>query len=365
MSSLEWVAIEHAGESRRGKVLGEGDEWTLACIPDSEQSKDAVLFITGETIAREEAFDVPNSGDISINGTAVIADWREYGEQTQSDIHIIDQINETHESFEIDESSPLVSISPSGNCIAVSSWDETVRLYDVDTLSLQAKHSVLFGSRLVPAFVSDTRLQLSCPDQTGDLEYVIDTEGVVQHRSEFVETLRYAESFELDHTSDWSTAVPELVDLYRDSSSDHLRNRIANIIGEGSLAHISDASRLESIIVVVENGYEVFEDEYVKLAAQILADAHYRLAKARRDTDGIEAFEQQMQHAGNYATEVLPWYAGKQLLAKIHRRKARVFKQRNQRAKARKEINQLFELENEYGVLLTRDADKRLRDELT
>jgi hypothetical protein len=364
MASPEWVTVEVGDESRQGKLLGEKAEWSVFCIPESDQSEDIVLFNRDEEVIKKETFGAPNSGDITADGTAVVADWREYGERTQTDIHVMNLTSGVHRSFELDQSSPLVSVSPGGNYIAMSGWDGIVRIYDTKTFTPRAQHSVLFGERLVPAFITDNRLQLSYPDQVETLEYTIDVEGRVQNASDLVDTLRYVESFELDSESDWTTVVPELTDLYRDNSNDYLCDRIANIIGEGSLSHISGEERLKLIIAVTEDSYNVFEDEHTKLVAQILADAHYRLAKTQRDTSGIDSFKQEIQLAESYATEVLPWYAGKQLLAKIYRRRARVHKQRNERSKAREEIDKLFALEEEYDVSLATDADRRLKQEL-
>jgi len=159
-------------------------------------------------------------------------------------------------------------------------------------------------------------------------------------------------------------AMPELCQQYTDSSTEYVQKRVAEVFDDGPLAHITDSERLKTIIEVLEQAREEFSDPSKAIAA-LLSDAHYRLAKEYRGQGQITEFFDHLGIAESYAKDALLWFAGKKLLAKVNRCKARVYKQRGELEAARTHINQIFEIQEEYDGSLTSDADERLRHELT
>lgn len=367
MANLEWRTIEYDGESSRGRVLSTAGEWLLVVIPAPDEPRDTLVYLRDDRIVSTETYGAPSAGDVTPDGIAVIADWREFGQKTNTDIHLIDITGEEHQQFTVEHSSPLVAITSDGAALAVSSFDGMIRIYDAADFSARAHHSVLFGDRLVPSTnMGDTnRICLQSHDDAPPLKYSIDLSGEVQSTTDEVELIRYVESFELDHTTEWEDIIPELLERYDEAAVEYTKNQIANVIGNGSLAHISNSDRLDSIINALEAAHRRFNDEHRKLASKVLSDAHYRLGKARYQQGDATEFFTHLTAAESYAEEVLPWYDGKKLLAKIHRRKARIYENRGEIEEAKSNVNRIFELEQEYDVSLASKADERLRDGLS
>jgi hypothetical protein len=366
MASSTWRTITHQGQERNVRELTAEGDWCIAVAPQPDAPKDSVLILRGDSVIRTAEFGAPNAASVTANGVAVIADWIEFGAKTDSEIHVTALPDGESRSMTIPHSAPLVVITPDGSSIGISSYDGTVDIYETESLSLRSRHSVLFGDRLVPWTRSTHNQRIFLREKNDDkLEYSIDLAGNVQSMSEAVEHIRYVESFDIDQTSDWDIAIPELVTQYQEADSDYIKNRIANTVGDASLAHIDEKNRLASIIDVLEDALTAFEGPHEKLAAAILSDAHYRFGK-QCDTEGNNAaFVEHLDTAEIHAKTVLPWYDGKDLLAKIYRRRARFYKKRGDRRQARQNIERIFELEKEYDVSLATDADERLRTELS
>jgi hypothetical protein len=366
MSGTEWRTIEHQGQPSKGRILRERGEWSIVVIPDQDKESDTVVYLKNDTVVSTEAYGAPNAGDVTVNGIAVIADWKVFGERTNTDIHLVDIEGDMHRTLTVEQSSPLVGISNNGEYIAVADYDEMVKIYEMTDLTRVGKHSVLFGDRIVPSAApgAPDQFKLAGPNSEEDLYYLIDVNGDVQSTSEQIKDLRYIESFELDHSSDWNVAISELLEYYDNTENEYLKEQIPNVIGDGSLAKIKNISRLESIVDSLHVAHDRFPEPKNKLAAALISDAHYRIGREHEKEGDIDSFFENMDAAQSYAEVVLPWYDGKKLLAKIHRRLARVYKRRGDRPAARENVDRIFELEQEYDISLASDADERLREEL-
>jgi hypothetical protein len=367
MTSFEWKTVEYQGEETSGRLLSASNGWSLIVFPDFDEDMDRLVCYHNESVVYEMTLGAPNAGDITPDGTAIIADWIKYGQRTNSEVHLLDIPNRTSRSFNVEYSAPLVAIIPDGTTFAITNYDGKVDIYDSTDFSLQAQHSALFGDRLIPVTKpgENDRVYLRARDEPPIIEYSIGVTGEIDSLTDGAKRIQYIESFDLDNTTDWGTAVPELCQQYTEASTDYVRKRVAEVFDDGSLAHVTDSERLKSIIEVLERGHEQFSDPYSKAVATQLSDAHYRLGKKYRSQGKIDRFFDHLTTAESYAEEVLPWFAGKQLLAKIHRRKARVYEQRGEIKAAKDQIDRVFEIEDEFDINLTSDADERLRRELS
>lgn len=366
MTAFEWQTVEHQNEEISGRILCEVDEWSLVVLPEFDGDTDKVLCQRNGATIDEIPFGAANAADLTPDGTAIVADWIEYGERTDSEIHLFHLPDNTHRSFTVEYSSPLVAITPDASAFAITNYDGKVNIYDSTDFSLQAQHSVLFGDRLIPSTTpgDDDHIYLRARNEEPTLEYSIDLSGDICSLSNAAERIQYIESFTLENTTDWSVAVPELIQQYTEASTEYTRERVTNVFDDASLAHVSDDERLSSIIEVLEQAYNRFSDPHSKAVAVQLGDAHYRIGKEYRKQGQVSEFFKNLEIAEAYAEDALPWFAGKQLLAKIHRRQARVYKQRGDINAAKTHIGRVFELEEEFDVSLASDADKRLRSEL-
>lgn len=366
MTSFEWKTVEYQGEEISGRLLSASNGWSLIVFPDFDEDMDRLVCYHNESVVYEMTLGAPNAGDITPDGTAIIADWIKYGQRTNSEVHLLDIPNRTSRSFNIEDSAPLVAITPDGTTFAITNYDGKVNIYGSTDFSLQAQHSALFGDRLIPVTKSgeNNRIYLRARDEPPLIEYSISLSGEIQSMSDNAERIRYIESFNLDNTNDWSIAVTELCQQYTESSAEYVKQQVAEVFDDASLAHINDSERLKTIIEVLEQAHEQFSEPHSKAVAAQLSDAHYRFGKEYRGQGQITEFFDHLEIAESYAEDVLPWFAGKKLLAKINRRKARVYKQRGEIEAARKHVNCIFEIEERYDINLATGADQRLRREL-
>ncbi len=359
--------FEYQGEDISGRLLSTSNEWSLVVFPEYDKNMDRLVCYQNESVIHEMTLGAPNAGDITPDGIATIADWIKYGKRTNSEIHLLDLPNRTSRSFKVEYSAPLVAITPDGSMLAITNYDGKVDIYDTSEFSLKSQHSALFGERLVPVtkLGENDRVYLRVRDEPPLIEYSIDLTGEICSMSDDAKSVQYVESFNLDNTTDWSVAVPELCQRYTESSTEYIQKRVAEVFDEGSLAHITNSERLKTIIKVLEQAHEQFSDPHYKAVAAQLSDSHYRLGNEYRNQGQITEFFDHLGVAESYAQDVLPWYVGKKLLVKINRRKARVYKQRGETEAARTHINRIFEIQKEYDVSLITDADERLRRKLT
>ena len=366
MTSFEWKTVEYQGEENSGRLLSKNNGWSLVVFPEFDEDMDRLVCYQNESVIYEMTLGAPNAGDLTQDGTAIIADWIKYGQRTNSEIHILDLPSRTSRSFNVEYSSPLVAITPDGSTFAITNYDGYVNIYDSTNFSLQTQHSAQFGDRLIPVTKSgeNNRIYLRARDEPPLIEYSISLSGEIQSLSDNAERIRYIESFDLDNTTDWTIAVTELCQQYKESSAEYVQERVAEVFDDASLAHISDSERLKTIIEVLERAREQLSEPHSKAVAAQLSDAHYRLGKEYRGQGQITEFFEHLEIAESYAEDVLPWFAGKKLLAKVNRRKARVYKQRGEIEAARRHINCIFKIEEKYDISLASDADERLRREL-
>lgn len=366
MQIQRWESIRVNREELDVAVVAETGQWNVVADLDTEDDT-TLYFRKNESIVETLPLEEPRSVDLATDGTAIVADWIEFGTNTEAKLHLFNPAEGNHQTTTVSMSSPLVAISESADHFVVTGYSQIVRIYDGDSMSMIKSHTALYGERLVPLFDQMTQdIILSHEDpQEANLYYRIDTRGSIVYTTDGVEKLQYAQSFDLDKDSDWVSVIPELTGLYEQTTNEYAKQVIANVIGDASLAYLKDKSMLNTVIDTVSSAHGVFSDEHQKLSAKILSDAHYRLGKVRASEGYSSDAHEQWRVAQDYANTVLPWYDGKKMLSKIHRKRARNHKKQNRYTKAASHVERIFELENEYDVQLTKDADKRLYEQVS
>ncbi|CAJ52209.1 hypothetical protein [Haloquadratum walsbyi] len=360
----ESVRIEE--EQTNLAVVAEINQWVVF-VELNRDNKQQLHIQEDDTIVDSLVLKEPRDVDIAADGTTVIADWVEYGAQTEAEIHVLNPSDGSHHITTVELSSPLVANSHCGDYLAVTGYNQVVRIYRSDPISLIGTHTALFGGRLVPQFerANDLITLASGQPDEANLRYQIDKAGSVVNKVDDIEKIQYANSFELDKDSDWKSDISELTKLYQTTTDEAAKNIIANIVGDASLSYLTDESTIETIITNVVTAHDIFKNDHQKLSAKILSDAYYRLGKVRHKQGYYSDAHKQWKTAKEYATVVLPWYDGKDMLAKVHRKQARAYKRQNEYKEARSHIEQIFELEDEYNVQLASDSDERLYDSLS
>lgn len=134
-----------------------------------------------------------------------------------------------------------------------------------------------------------------------------------------------------------------------------------------SLIESSDTSDLEEAIQELKEAYELAEDENEeKRVAEKLGDTHWKLAKQidRGEEDSDECW-QHLNQAKTYYMEILPWYDGKQGVAKVSRKQGKYYLDQGDEEAALEMFQSIADLEEEYDVQLLTEADKKRIEKLT
>lgn len=133
------------------------------------------------------------------------------------------------------------------------------------------------------------------------------------------------------------------------------------------LMESSKTDDLEEALELLEEAYELAEDENEKKnVAQQLADTHWSLAKEIKSEEGdTDEWWSHLNQAKTYYTEILPWYDGKQGVAKVSRKQGKYHLNQGNEDTALELFQSIADLEEEYDVQLLTDADKRRIKELS
>ncbi|SDX65441.1 hypothetical protein [Halobellus clavatus] len=126
----------------------------------------------------------------------------------------------------------------------------------------------------------------------------------------------------------------------------------------------SETEDLEEALDLLDEAYELADGENEKKnVAQKLADTHWSLAKSSENDS--DEWWQHLNQAKAYYTEILPWYDGKQGVAKVSRKQGKYYLKQDQEEAALEMFQNIADLEEEYDVQLLTDADERKLEELS
>lgn len=361
-SSWEEVMID--GQPIKMELRPEAGHYQVAQRYGSKSDRGYIALLTDGEVTYYDRPVNPRSTGRAPSGYAVIADWRAYGESTGSEITVRKEGGTIVYQTEINQSAPFVALSDDGTYLAIAPYDGTTRVVDITTGNLVVLHNNRLDDRQKPIFMNDPP-ELHLAQNEGDTpEYAISLEDQLIWESPNFGTHDFIKALSLEAGIDWQETLQRLFQIYQDEKE--MRGRVTTTLADASLANIDSITTLQTIIDGLEPLYHIITNEDPKRAAAILlADAHYRLARAykrdRQKDQTLAALETSIE----YAREGLPWYDAKQTLADCYRFRARIHKQRGRRQEALSDINRVFQLDSEYDIQIVRKADENLQKELT
>lgn len=367
MSELDnkcWIELPIEDESLQFSSRPAGAKYQIAHRYGTPENNGHTVLLTDGDPTFHERLVNPRSTARSEEGTAAVADWREYGVSTGSEVIVRNESGDLLSRIELNESSPFVSLSADGSYLAVSPYSGKTRVIELDTEELVMLHSNILDDRQKPRFIgSEPKLQFS---QNNDNEpaYAISLTDTVVWQSDKFQQHDFIKSLSLEKGVDWHETCTQLREAYDNSTVD-IQQRVVNKLTQASLANIKSADTLEMIRDNVQQMYYAMDsDNHQKAASILLGDANYRLARAKkRDRPTNECLDA-VEEALSYGYEALPWYDAKTLVVKSYRFKTRMYKQRGDIGLAIDNVEQMFEFSEKYDVRLVTDADQRLRSEL-
>jgi len=134
-----------------------------------------------------------------------------------------------------------------------------------------------------------------------------------------------------------------------------------------NLMDSSETEDLEEALDLLKEAYDLAEEENEKKnVAQKLADTHWNLAKEiDKEEEDSDEWWQHLNQAKSYYSEILPWYDGKQGVAKVSRKQGKYYLNQGEEEAALEMFQNIADLEEEYDVQLLTDADERKIEELS
>jgi hypothetical protein len=364
LDSSEWQELPVEGENLGLEVRPSNAQYQIGHRYGSPSNSGHVVLLTKGKITFHTRPINPRGTARSPTGRAAIADWREYGKSTGSEVTVREPDGTIVYQVDLDMSSPFVALSNDGNYLAIAPYNGTTRVVDLETKNLIILHKNRLDSRQKPLFVGDNpELQFS-RNQSDEPIYTIDLDDNIIWRGNEFSQYDFVEALSLEAGINWVESCQQLYSAYQNGNDD-LKQGVAETVADANLAKIDSISTLKTISSEMREIYEIAATEDHRRAAAIpLADTYYRLAREYKQGNRTEDCLQALDQSITYANEALPWYNAKKQLANCYRFKTRFYKKRGENKKAIKAIKNLFELDSQYEVSLTRDADENLRQEL-
>lgn len=292
-----------------------------------------VFLLHNNKLKLTKEIERPNEVAVANDGTFSVVDW-EFGwggrdNNLSGTLHVFDEDDLLFDhGFEANLGP--TSITQEGKYVAVSTFhpDCTTYIFDVKSRELTAQHENREGNKQDLEFKlhDDEPLLMLSDSSDEDPYYGIDLSGDIAWRSEKLER---------------KMRIEELIDN-------------------------EDADSIETVIDELEEAYELSDDENEeKSIANKLADSHWKLAKEIKKEEGItNECWRHLNEAYAYYREILPWYDGKQGVAKIKRLQGKCYLKREEEESALSCFEEIQNLEEEYDVQLLTEADKRRLEEL-
>lgn len=364
LKSSDWREVSVNGKSLEMEIRPADAQYQIGHRYGSPDSPGHIVLLTRGEITFYCRPVNPRGTARSPTGRAAIADWREYGKSTGSEVTVRESDGTIVYQADLQMSSPFVALSDDGAYLAIAPYNGTTRVIDIDTETLVTLHKNRLDSRQKPLFIGDKPELHFGRNRDDEPIYAIDLDDNIIWRGDEFSQHDLVESLSLEAGIDWEESCRQLYSSYKNGDDD-LKQRVTETLADASLAKIDSIPTLQTISDEMRELYDLAETEDHRRAAAIpLANAYYRLAReykrAHRTEDCLQALEQSI----NYATEALPWYDAKKQIANCYRFKTRFHKQRGEHTEAINAIEKLFEFDSKYDAVLTRDADENLHQEL-
>jgi hypothetical protein len=308
----------------------ENGEWNVAYGRSYENDEHRVFLLRNQGLQFTRQLTRMEDAKVADTGDSLLIDGGDR-EELSGNACVLNSSGEERFSQGFEANIGACTISSNGDYIAVATLnpDCTTYIFDLTEGKQVVEHENLDGNKMGLDFQEDgegLKLYLAeGPDS--DPFYAIDLNGEVVWRSD---------------------------ELQR-------QQRLQTLMDS------SKTDDLEKALDLLEEAYDLAEEENEKKnIAQKLADTHWNLAKEidKKEEDSDEWW-QHLNQAKMYYTEVLPWYDGKQGVAKVSRKQGKYYLDQGEEEAALETFQSIADLEEEYDVQLLTDADERKIEELS
>lgn len=330
-SGFQINSLEYNGDRYRYQYSDSPNGRWSAAYGRSHDTDDRFFLFEGDEIRVTEPLEnvgtLGGQAAVSNNGVAAVIDNLDQ-EELSGKLYVFDSSGEQLLGHLLNANVEACTVSEDGKYAAAATLnpDCSTYIFDVEKGEQVLKHENLDGNKTDIEFRSDDdglHLYLF-ENRDEDPLYAIDLEGEVVWKSE-----------ELQRQE-------RLQQLMESSRTDDL----------------------EEALDLLEEAYELAEEENEqKNVARKLADTHWSLAQnTEYDTD---KWWQHLNQAKAYYTEILPWYDGKQGVAKVSRKQGKYHLDQGNEETALELFRSIAKLEEEYDVQLLTEADERRLKELS
>lgn len=330
-TKVDFPNIEYSGDRYYCEHSeSENGEWNVAYGRSYETDEHRVFLLRNQSLQFTKQLTRIEDAKVADTGKTLVIDGGDR-EELSGKAYVINSSREERFSQGFEANVGACTISSDGNYIAVATLnpDCTTYIFDLEEKKQIVEHENQDGNKMGLDFQEDgegLRLNLAeGPDS--DPFYAIDLNGEVVWQSEELERQQRLQS----------------------------------------LMDSSETDDLEEALDLLEEASDLAEEENEKKnVAQKLADTHWNLAKEiDREEEDSDEWWQHLNQAKTYYSEVLPWYDGKQGVAKTSRKQGKYYLDQGEEEAALEMFQNIADLEEEYDVQLLTDADERKIDELS
>lgn len=308
----------------------ENGEWNVAYGRSYQNDEHRVFLLRDQGLQFTKQLTRIEDAKVADTGDLLVIDGGDR-EELSGKAYVFNSSGEQRFAHDFEANVGACAISGDGDHIAVATLnpDCTTYIFDLNKEKQIVEHENLDGNKMGLDFQEageGIRLYLAeGPDS--DPFYAIDLEGEVVWRCDELERQQQLQS----------------------------------------LMNSSKTDDLEEALDLLEEAYDLAEEENEKKnVAQKLADTHWNLAKEiDKEEDDSDEWWQHLNQAKTYYSEILPWYDGKQGVAKVSRKQGKYYLNQGEEETALETFQNIADLEEEYGVQLLTDADERKIEELS
>jgi hypothetical protein len=369
---MAWETIEIGGESLGVNVEGSPcASHKVGHRPSIEGADGIVMLLDGGSPIWHHRLSEPLSAGVSRKGRVVAADWIKCGESTEARITAYNQDGRILYDEQRDISSPLVDISTNGSKIAVCTYNEMCRVFDLAWNEIVMLYEYILEDRLVPSWQAvEGTLRIGFRQNSNSEKLCeIDLQENIVWKGESLRELLYYDTLSLDYSTPRSEIVVKITEDHSQSNNPGLKNTMAESVGETRLVDANERVLREVISGLSECKTAFSEnDAHVKLAAKKVGEAQYRLArKIRSGQRASSGYWKLLEKGAAEYNHVLPWYDAKVGLGKTLRQQANQLASEGRRSEALDATERIEMLHTYFDVQLwSTDHENRLescRDE--
>lgn len=327
---VEYEGAEYTCDNIAESDSGEWEAATGRSFTGVEQGTGNHRFflLKEDEIQFTEELEKGQDTAIADTGTSAVIDALS-SEDLSGKLIVFNKSGEQELSHFFNSNVGAVALSNDGEYVVVSTLNPecTTYIFEISGGQVIMEHENIEGNKRGLEFRNEEELHLYLSDSPGsDPFYAINTVGEVVWKSEEMERQQRLED----------------------------------------LMESSETVDLEEAIELLDEAYELAtEKNEKKNVANKLADAHWTLAREIKKEEGdTDPWWSHLNQSKMYYTAVLPWYDGKQGVAKVSRKQGKYHLKQGNEETALELFQSIAELEEEYDVQLLTDADKEKLENL-